>query len=144
QHLLPTGEELESLERVELLLRRDAEVGARAPLQILGEVLNDCAERELVQRTATGRAVAAPARALVRRREREAAEATRGDVDGQAQREGVVDAALDELARRIVETVDVFADQRAATQQRIVLELRQIGVVRGHEQRVGGRQRGDE
>src|SRR5262249_17892035 len=68
RRLLTATEELERLERVELRLRRHAEARSDEAARREGEVLNDRAERELVEGAASGGAVTAPARALIRRR----------------------------------------------------------------------------
>jgi hypothetical protein len=131
---LPAERELERLERVELRVRRQAEVDPRDAVERLREVLDHRPHREGSQRAVSGRAVARPARArAVRARDRG------------AQRQGVRHPAHHEPVRQVVEAVEVLQDQPEAPHERRILEaLGEGGLGLGDEERVVGRERGDE
>jgi hypothetical protein len=142
--LLPSKRALEGIERLQLGLGRQAEIHPLHAIQGLGEMLYDGADRKLAQRAVPGRAVGRPAQGIhglgaVREDLIRIRVVIRGHRDGQAQR--VRHAAQH---GRAIEAVHILADQGVLAQGLAVLQLGQIGVGLGHEQRVALGQLRDE
>ena len=131
----------EQLDPIELTFVGEPEVLAGDAAQGPRVVLHDRAGQEVAQRARPGRTVAGPPGAVGRRRHRIAG----GAGHARAHREVVRHAAQHEASVRIgIEAVHVLADQAASAQLRRDLELCEIGIEFGHEQRIAGRQLRDE
>jgi len=122
------------------MLGRDAEIDPWAPSERPQEVLDDGPDGELSQGTVTWRAITRPAGGLA-----QAKGLTRAVVAGWRERlahpQHVRHASED---AGLVEPVEIFRDQPEPSQQAGVLELVQRRLELGHEQRIVGRERGDE
>ena len=142
--LLATEWKLIRDERIQFLIGRHAEIEARHAAQRLGCVLHDCDEREVAKRCA----VVAPAQALWRIR----IAPVGAEVDEKARVLGRrrVTERLHVLRRAEhqsslwVESVRVHENQSKAPHQIRVFQRRQRRIGLGHEQRIAGRQGGNE
>src|SRR2546421_3057652 len=132
--LLPPQGQLEGLERVELILRGQAEIDTGDTVQGLREMLNDRAGRKGPERSISRRPVSGPPCTGPRRA-----------VHGGPQTQHVRYSPHHERILQVGESIQIFANQPELPHQRRILEVLLQGRVEfGDEEGIVLRQRGDE